>query len=121
MSKKPGSAPGACPRAPKAKAATAAKQTAEKKGTASTSIEKTLKHHFSKAELKTMPPMPKSGRPTEWLGAKIYLSAAKKQIRIIMNPPDYASERIVKYSAAMPSGSDLVKVKAKIIECKHIE
>ena len=65
--------------------------------------------------------MPKSGQPTEWLGAKIYLSAPKKQFRVIMSPPDYATERTVKYSAAKPSGSDLVKVKAKIIECKHIE
>lgn len=71
---------------------------------------------FSKVELASTPTMPTAGSSTTFLGAKIYLS--KNKFRIIMHPPNYATERTVQFVGKKPTNKDLKAVKAKIIECK---
>ena len=76
-----------------------------------------VKTTYSKAELAAMPAMPKRGTASHYLGAKIYLS--KGCFRIILFPPNYASERKLYFEKPnKPSVRDLKAVKAVIVEAK---
>ena len=74
----------------------------------------------SKAEIKAaekiLPDMPKKGEASHFLGAKIYL--AKGFFRIILYPPNYASERRINWEKAKPTMKDLKAAKALILTAK---
>ena len=69
-----------------------------------------------KAAEKTIPDMPKKGEASHFLGAKIYLG--KKCFRIILYPPNYATEKNIKWEKAKPTVKDLKAAKALILACK---
>jgi len=65
---------------------------------------------------KTIPDMPKKGEASHFLGAKIYL--AKGFFRIILHPPNYATEKRIKWEKAKPTVKDLKAAKTVILAAK---
>ena len=59
--------------------------------------------------------MPEKGASYS-LGAKIYL--AKGCFRIILYPPNYATEKKINWEKAKPTVKDLKAAKALILACK---
>ena len=60
--------------------------------------------------------MPKKGEASHFLGAKIYL--AKGCFRIILHPPNYATEKKIKWETAKPTVKDLKAAKTVILAAK---
>ena len=69
----------------------------------------------NKNDTLTKPPCPKPGAgKVEYKGAYIYTAKAKRCFRIIMEPPNYATERIEKWNGPNPSSAAWARALNKI-------